>query len=72
MMEILGNKNSIIENPISVDNIVDIYISYSTTLYKSFTGSVTFRKNNTTLKQNFKGDSLSNVYLQIYNFCNSL
>ena len=72
-MNILGNKNSIIENPIDTNNITKIYIHYfKTALSINYIGYVQFTKNNTVLTQKFKGNSISDVYLQIFNFCNSL
>ena len=72
-MNILGNKNSIIENLLDIDNIVELYIYYyKTALSINYIGNVKFQKNNTILTQEFKGNSISDVYLQIFNFCNSL
>ena len=72
-MKLLGNKNSIIENSLDIDNIVELYIYYyKTVLSINYIGSVKFQKNNTILTQEFKGNSISDVYLQIFNFCNSL
>ena len=72
IMNILGNKNSIIENPIDLKNIIEINIDYTTFIQTEYTGRVKFKKNNTMLIQNFKGNNISDVYLQIFNFCNSL
>lgn len=74
-LEILGNKNSIIENLINVNNITDISIHYHKNCFSSgycIYGKVTFKKDNTELEQKFEGNTISNVYLQIFNFCNSL
>ena len=71
-MNILGDKNYIIENPIDIKNIIEMSIDYTTFIKPEYSGRIKFKKNNTMLIQNFKGNSLSDVYLQIYNFCNSL
>ena len=71
-MNILGDKNSIIENPIDIKNIIEMSIDYTTFMNMGYSGRIKFKKNNTILIQDFKGNSMSDVYLQLYNFCNSL
>lgn len=74
-LEILGNKNSITENLLNMDNINEVNIHFAKGFLTGafiFTGNIKFVKNNTELYQNFKGDSIGDIYLQIFNFCKTL
>ena len=61
---------------LSANNITYIDINASPKLFSKgeydFEGSVKFRNGEDTFKKTFKGDSLSDVFIKIYNFCQTL
>lgn len=65
----------IIKNPFEFQNIEQIHIhSVKSLIGNKFThfGRVCFSNGNTKGEQEFKGDNLSDVFTQVYNFCNQL
>ena len=69
----LGDKE--INKILDMKYIENIYISVTKRIiYDTFTiyGVVTFRKDNSSFSQEFKGESIADVYNQIYEFCNAL
>ena len=66
-------SNDIIENPFSSECISDVYLhAFKVRDRTAVRGSVEFTKGNTTGKQEFQADTLSELFLKIYNFCNNL
>lgn len=74
-MKLLENPKTIIENIIDLSNVTEINITFNLAIFTGrprFTGYIKFEKNNTSLRQDFNGKNIGDVYLQIFNFCNSL
>jgi len=74
--DFLGKRElDIIKNPFEFQNIEEIHIhsvkSWVSNKFLHF-GSVCFSNGNTKGEQKFKGDNLSDVFTQVYNFCNQL
>ena len=81
-MKLLGNSKTIIENVDTkgysdkdLRNVTEINITFDLGIFTRrtrFKGYLRFENNNTSLRQDFNGKSIDDVYLQIFNFCNSL
>ena len=79
-MNLFGDKkkfeeisNDIIENPFSSECISDVYLrAFKLGNKTRVRGCVVFTKGNTKGKQEFQADTLSELFLKIYNFCNTL
>lgn len=60
---------------LNVNNIESIHITASKKWFSDefrFYSNVTFTKNGETLKKEFEGTSLSDVYQKVYNFCSQI
>lgn len=60
---------------LNVNNIESIHITASKRLFSDefrFYSNVTFTKDGETFKKEFKGNSLNDVYQQVYDFCSKL
>ena len=69
----IGEKE--INELLDMKYIKDIYISGTRGFfYNTFiiSGAVTFEKDNSSFSQRFKGESIADVYNQIYEFCRKL
>lgn len=69
----IGEKE--ISELLDMKYIQDIYISGTKgILHDTFiiSGAVTFEKDNSSFSQRFKGESIADVYNQIYEFCKKL
>ena len=69
----IGEKE--ISKLLDMKYIKDIYISGTRGFfYNTFiiSGTVTFEKDNSSFSQRFKGESIADVYNQIYEFCRKL
>jgi hypothetical protein len=64
----------IIKNPFEFQNIEEIHIHSAKSFGNKFIhwGGVRFSNGNTKGEQKFYGDNLSDVFTQVYNFCNQL
>lgn len=75
LLETFGNKHDILNNILNINNINKISINY---ILSQFTGKPTyyayivFTKNNTEVKHEIMGDSISDLYLKVFNFCETL
>ena len=80
LMNYFGSKKDsdrlatdVIENPFSKEYISDIYLHAFRVCNKvKVMGSVEFTNGNTKGKQDFQADTLPELFIKIYKFCNEL
>lgn len=77
--KLLGNSSgelpSEIKNPFSMENVEEIHLHCTKKWFGdgfNIWGTIQFKNGNTTGKQEFKGDSLGDVFMKIHKFCEKL
>ena len=78
---LFGNSASAVQSIdfsglLSANNITYIDVSASPKLFSKgeydFEGTVKFRKGEDAFQKTFKGDNLADVFMKVYNFCQTL
>lgn len=70
-----GSLPTEINNPFNIENIEEVHMHCTKYLFSDsfhIWGSVVFKNGNTQGKQEFNADSLGDLYMKIYNFCERL